>query len=116
MNTKALRAAFNDELQKIATEFHGMTRSGRRPISAEKLLAKDNEQHRLSSPPNDSDEGPVEPPDTRDVEKRAAGDHKAQALKGLALVSAGALGMHGVRKVNRRYQMGKQMEYQQMGY
>jgi hypothetical protein len=44
-----LYSAFQDELEKIAGELHGFTRSGRRPLSVDRYLEREEESEILPS-------------------------------------------------------------------
>ncbi len=100
MRYDIMKAAFEDELQKIAGALQGHVRAGRRPMKAETLLRKEKE-------------------DTKDTRKKIADLTKlsnkgsANMAATLGLLGIGAYGMHRLQTMNRRYQMGRQMEMQQ---
>lgn len=90
----AIFTAFNDELEKISGSLQGHLRSGRRPISAKRLIEKSGEHKKLS-----------------DIVKVSAPASKA------TLVASGALGGMGLyhlgRRANEDRKLGRQMRLQQ---
>lgn len=90
-----MRQAFKDELEKVAGELQGFTRSGRKPIGVEKLLERENESE-------------VKP---SDVVKTSTA--KADALKAGGLLALGAGGYHVGRKANEDRKLGRQIRLQQ---
>lgn len=100
-----MKAAFDDELQKIAGALQGHVRGGRRPMSATTLLDKEKE-------------------DTKETRKKVADltklsktkESAALDAKTLGLLGIGMYGMHRLNKARRRYEMGRQMEMQQQGF
>lgn len=99
-----MKAAFDDELAKIAGALQGHVRSGRRPLKVDTLLDKERSE-------------------TKDTRKKVADLTKVSAEGGLkaglskaqviGMLGIGAYGMHRAQKINRRYQMGRQLEMQQ---
>lgn len=99
-----MKAAFNDELEKISGALQGHVRSGRRPLKVETLLDKEKQ-------------------DTKAVRKKVADLTKVSAEGGiksslnkaqvLGMLGIGAYGMHRAQKIRRRYEMGRQLEMQQ---
>ena len=97
-----MRAAFQDELQKIAGEMHGATRIGRRPIGIERLLEREEES------------------ETTPSEVAPAGSEKTSEVltpgrKAVALMAAGAGGYLVARKANEDRKLGKAVRLQQQG-
>lgn len=91
-----VRQAFSDELEKISGALHGKTRSGRRPIGAQKLMEKDSEHSKVS-----------------DIVKVGGLPSLSTAQKfGLAAVG-GAGAYHFGRQANEDRKMGRQMRLQQ---
>ena len=104
-----MRAAFDDELQKIAGEMTGHVRSGRRPIGVDRLLERESE----------SDDMPSEVFGTEKVSSpaqavRAAGAaaHSGVGKYVLPMV-AGAGVYHVGRQANEDRRVGKMMRMQQ---
>lgn len=133
MDLKVMKAAFDDELQKIA----GAVRSGRRPLKVETLLSKEEGAAKVDKK-KVADLTKMSAEEKKDDGKKAntaknlallgigaygvhraltkkAADQKANVntVKNLALLGAGMYGMHRAVKVKRRYDMGRQMEMQQ---
>lgn len=90
-----MQSAFQDELEKIAGSMQGHTRSGRKPIGIKRMLEKESEMPKASEILKMSAKFPV---------------------KETALLLGGAGAYHQGRKINRRYQIGKQVEQQNQGY
>lgn len=92
LDMDTMRAAFEDELEKIAGSLTGHVRSGRRPIGAQKLMEKDSEHTKVS-----------------DI-------IKVSGLAGAATLMAGGAGLyHWGRKANEDRKLGRQMRLQSMG-
>jgi len=102
---EAMRAAFEDELQKIAGSLQGFTRMGRKPIGVDRMLERETE---VESPSEEL--GLVE--EDEEETKMAS----KFPVKETALVAGGAYGYHKVRQAKRRYDIGKQVETQGGGY
>ncbi len=98
MRLDIVKAAFRDELSKVAGSLQGHVRSGRRPLKADTLLKKEKAE-------------------AKDNKKKIADltklSGKLDAATTLGILGIGAYGMHRLNKMNRRYQMGRQMEMQQ---
>lgn len=96
-----MKAAFQDELEKIA----GHARSGRRPLKASTLLDKEKDgageaRKKLA-----------------DLTKLSGlGDKIMPDAKTLGLLAAGGYTYHTLRKARRRYEIGRQMEMQNQGF
>lgn len=88
-----MKAAFHDELQKIAGAH---VRAGRRPLKASTLLDKEKDLDGSKK--------------LADMTKVAI---KAIDAKTLGVAAVGAYGLHSAQKVKRRYQLGRQLELQQ---
>ncbi len=88
-----LRAAFDDELLKIAGELQGFTRIGRRPISVDRLLERESASD-------------VSPSDVVGTTKESS------AANNVALLGLGALGFHVLHKANQDRILGKQVRLQ----
>lgn len=95
----------DSSLHKNAGALQGHVRSGRRPLKADTLLKREKES-------------------SKDDKKKIADltklSNKADVVaklipdaKTLGLLGIGAYGMHRLQKMNRRYQMGRQVEMQQ---
>jgi hypothetical protein len=97
--TQVMRAAFDDELEKIAGELQGFVRSGRRPISVERLLEREAEDNSVDM----------------DVDGDSEEKHASFPVKETALIGAGLYLGDRARKYKRRYEMGRQMELQNTG-
>ena len=80
MDYDVMRAAFKDELQKIAGELQGQTRIGRRPISVENYLERETESE--VTPSSVTDEL---------LSKTASSAARALALMGLGGLGADLL-------------------------
>lgn len=109
MDYNVIKAAFQDELQKIAGSLQGHVRSGRRPLKAETLLKneKDNTEESRKK--------------LADMIKTSTGTDKGLRLtpgsmKTLGLLAGGGYVYHTGRKMKRRYEAGRQMELQQQGF
>lgn len=103
----AMRAGFEDELQKIAGELQGYTRIGRKPIGVERLLEREVES---TTTPTD-----VVSQSIGGTVKLSAADRAAMG-KALALMGAGAGTYHVARVANNDRKLGRQMRIQsQMG-
>ena len=100
MNYNVMRAAFEDELQKIAGEMHGFTRIGRKPIGVERLLERELESE--TTPSEVAPAGITEK--TSAIEGR--GKYVVPAVAGAALYHMG-------RQANEDRKMGKAMRKQQ---
>ena len=88
--------AFSDELNKIAGEMQGHVRSGRKPISIEKMLENEAELKGLPE----------------DFPKLAAKISKDSA-KSLALLGAGGGGALALRRMNEDRKIGRMVRKQQ---
>lgn len=107
-----MKAAFHDELQKIAGALQGHVRGGRRPLTAATLLDKEKE------------DGKSNRKKLADLTKTSAGkaglaSKLSPDAKTLGLLGIGAYGLHKVQQTKRRHDLGLQMEMQQrqgMGY
>lgn len=97
-NLRVMKAAFHDELEKISGEMQGFTRIGRKPISIEKMLEKEEGQ----PSPSESFASP-------DVTKTSG----TKTVLGLTGLAAGAGGYHVIRKANEDRKMGQMMRLQQ---
>jgi hypothetical protein len=97
-----MRAAFEDELSKIAGELQGYTRSGRRPISVERMLEREGEEG--STPSSVFGEK------TSSVPKELL---EKIPLKTLGAMTAGAGAYHVGTKANQDRRMGRAMRLQQ---
>jgi hypothetical protein len=96
-----MHQGFQDELEKIAGELQGFTRSGRRPIGVDRLLENESVSNKTPSEVFKAD-----------VEKlSAAGTGKA--MKTLGLMGAGAGTYHVARKANEDRKLGRQVRLQQ---
>jgi hypothetical protein len=104
-NPKAVKAAFEDELQKIAGEMQGFTRIGRKPIGIERLLEREIE---TTETPSDL---------------FAAGAEKVSAVRKLAgdlakykvpaALLGGAAGYHVLQTAEKDRRLGRQVRKQQ---
>lgn len=108
MDIDALKAGFNDELEKIAGELQGFTRIGRKPIGIERMLEKETEE---PTPPSQLF--------VAGEEKEAAAAEAGKTLASLAkyktpaLLGAGAVSYHVARKANEDRKLGRQVRLQQ---
>jgi hypothetical protein len=107
-NHDVVRAAFQDELSKIAGELQGFTRIGRKPIGIERLLEREVEE-------------PIPPSQVFavDAEKVSAAQEAAASLakyKVPAALGAGLVGGHVVAQANRDRKVGRQMRLQGQSY
>lgn len=104
MNEEVMRAAFRDELQKIAGELQGQTRIGRRPISVENYLERETESELTPS----------------DVTETLIQKTAGKAAKAVALMGLGAAGALGGQRVHKDWKTGRsiriQSKMQQQGY
>lgn len=100
---ETLQSAFNDELEKIAGEMHGFTRSGRKPIGVDRLLERESESETTPSNAFSSASVPSEAfkADVEKVSSLGAG------------VALGALGTLALSRMNRDRKLGRQMRLQQ---
>lgn len=98
-----MRAAFEDELEKISGELQGFTRSGRRPIGVDRLLEREAESEMTPS-----DLAPA------GVEKISADGGGAKKLLAAGLVGAGIYHVGRTAEQDRR--MGRAMRLQQQAY
>lgn len=97
---KAMRAAFDDELSKIAGELQGHTRIGRKPIGIERLLERESESEVM--PSDVAPSGSVEKTSTIKPGTKAIG----------AMVGGAGI-YHLGRQANEDRKMGKMMRKQQ---
>lgn len=93
------RASFVDELQKIAGELQGFTRSGRRPLGVSRLLEREGESN-------------VGPSDIFGGEVKLS-QVPYKALGTLGTLAAGAGLYHLGMKANQDRKMGRAMRIQQ---
>lgn len=104
MNEEVMRAAFRDELQKIAGELQGQTRIGRRPISVENYLERETESELTPS----------------DVTETLIQKTAGKAAKAVALMGLGAAGALGGQRAHKDWKTGRsiriQSKMQQQGY
>lgn len=101
-----MKKAFDDELEKIAGSMQGHVRGGRRPISAQTLLDKEK-----------SSTGETKKAIASLIKTSAGAKSLAPDAKTLAAIGIGAYGLSQIQKVKRRYNTGRQIEYQQQqGY
>lgn len=98
-----MRAAFQDEINKIAGEMHGATRIGRRPISIDRLLESEAESE-------------VRPSDVAVAGyEKTSGSPEAfltPGRKAVALLATGAGGYHFATKANSDRKLGKAVRLQ----
>lgn len=96
-----MKSAFYDELEKISGEMQGFTRSGRKPISVEKMLENEADAPTPSeafAPQVTKTSSPVAP-------------------KTVAALLAGAGTYHVARRANEDRKLGRQVRLQQtQGY
>jgi hypothetical protein len=98
-----MRAAFKDELSKIAGEMQGFTRIGRKPISIDRLLEREVESE--LKPSEVAPAGIGEPVS----EKTSAPNAKA-----LGVAALGGAGLyHVARRANEDRKLGRMMRKQQ---
>lgn len=95
---EVMKNSFRDELEKIAGEMQGFTRSGIKPIGVERLLERESESEKTPSSVFQ-----------KDVEKLSA------AGKALALLGTGGVLALAGQRANRDRQMGRQMRLQGQG-
>jgi hypothetical protein len=98
-----LRAAMQDELEKIAA---GHARRGKRPISAHKLLEKDNCMGKTSVMEK------LAPAKAKTAGKAEAAQEGMKLFRPASLLLAGAAGGHMVRKANDDRKLGRQIRLQ----
>lgn len=103
MDYDVVKAAFQDELQKIAGSLQGHVRSGRRPLKASTLLQKEKD-------------GGGEAARKKLAELTKLSGKGFDKAKTIGLLGVGAYGLHSAQKVKRRYDLGTQVEMQQKGY
>lgn len=104
-----MKKALEDELEKIAGSMQGHVRGGRRPVSAQTLL--DNEKE-TSKETKKTIAKLTKTGSKKEIAKTLAPD-----MKTLATLGIGAYGLSQLQKVKRRYNVGRQVEYQQQqGY
>lgn len=101
-----MKAAFYDELEKISGELQGFTRSGRKPISVEKMLENESEYPSPSEAFGEEKEASAPP--------AAAAAGVPAKYKALALLGTGAGGYALASRAERDRRLGRQMRLQQM--
>jgi len=106
MRFDVMKTAMQDELEKISGELQGFTRSGRKPISVDRILEREEETVSPSEVLGLTESAPP-------VKEKLS--MKPETAKTLGLIAAGAGGAHVLRKANDDRKLGRAMRVQNGG-